>query len=53
MRKTDAYRAYLQDNNYVWGSNKVKTNTGQQYLNMLIYSVNAVNATAYQDAAMG
>ncbi|MBI1226764.1 MAG: T9SS type A sorting domain-containing protein [Bacteroidetes bacterium] len=48
---TDAYRAFLKDNDYVWGSNQVKANAGTIFYNMLVYNLSPANATAYQNAA--
>ncbi len=48
---TDAYRAYLKDNDYVWGSNQVKANAGTIFYNMLVYDLSPGNAVAYRNAA--
>lgn len=50
---TDAYRAYLTDNNTGWGSNGVKCSKGMMYLNMNRYQMDAANAADYRDAAAG
>lgn len=49
----DAYRAYLKDNDYVWGSNQVKANAGSIFYNMLVYNLSPSNATEYRNAAEG
>lgn len=49
----DAYRAYLKDDDYVWGSNQVKVNAGSIFYNMLVYNLSPANATAYRNAAEG
>ena len=36
--EVDAYRAYLKDNDYVWGSNQVKSQVGNMYWNMIFQS---------------
>ncbi|MCF8245959.1 MAG: glycoside hydrolase family 9 protein [Saprospiraceae bacterium] len=48
---TDAYRAYLKNDDYVWGSNQVKANAGTIFYNMLVYNLSPANATAYRNAA--
>ncbi|MCC6459648.1 MAG: glycoside hydrolase family 9 protein [Saprospiraceae bacterium] len=49
---TDAYRAYLKDGDYVWGSNLVKARTGLMYLNMNLNLQSPANQAAYQNAAL-
>lgn len=49
--QTDAYRAYLKDENYVWGSNEVKCHTGTIFSNMLYYLIDTPNAAQYREAA--
>jgi len=51
--KTDAYRAFLADNNYTWGSNTTKGRQGIMFTNMLTYNLDATNNTSYQEAALG
>ncbi len=48
---TDAYRAYLKDDDYVWGSNQVKANVGTIFYNMLVHNLSPANATEYSNAA--
>ena len=50
---TDPYRAYLSASNYVWGSNQVKAHTGNAFINMLTYNLDATNNTNYTNAASG
>lgn len=50
---TDAYRAYLSDNNYTWGSNTTKARQGSMLASMNVYSLDAANATNYNNAAAG
>jgi hypothetical protein len=50
---TDAYRAYLSDGNYTWGSNKTKMGKGSMFANMNVYGLNAANSAAYRNAAAG
>lgn len=51
--KTDAYRAWLANNNYTWNSNQTKSKQGNMFLSMNQYSLNAANATNYTNAASG
>ncbi len=50
---TDAYRAYLSDDNHTWGSNRVRSDQGNMFRAMLQFGLDAGNATNYRDAAMG
>ncbi|MGQ0829616.1 MAG: glycoside hydrolase family 9 protein [Bacteroidota bacterium] len=51
--KTDAYRAYLSDNNYTWGSNTTKGHQANMLLSMNHFNLDATNATNYKNAASG
>lgn len=53
LNKTDAYRAYLSDQNYTWGSNTTKGRQGIMFTNMLVYNLDSVNNTNYSNAAIG
>jgi hypothetical protein len=53
LSKTDAYRAWMSDNNYTWNSNKTKACQGNIFRNMLTYAFNSANATNYSNAALG
>jgi endoglucanase len=53
LNKTDAYRAYLSDQNYTWGSNCVKSHEGLMFTDMVCYNLNAANNTDYLNAASG
>jgi endoglucanase len=48
---TDAYRAFLKDNDYVWGSNSVKARKGMMFYNMIIYNLDPDNHGLYLQAA--
>lgn len=48
----DAYRAFLADQNHVWGSNGVKCVKGSLFYNMLYYGL-TTNSADYWNAAMG
>lgn len=50
---TDAYRAYLIDNDYVWGSNSVKARQGMLMTNMLNYDLDSSNGIHYKNGALG
>ncbi len=51
LQKRDAYRAYLADQDYVWGSNQVKAQTGIIYSNMDYYNLDTINRSKYLEAA--
>lgn len=51
--QADAYRAYMQDQNYVWGCNQWKCDQGIMFINMNKYNLDAPNATNYTNAASG
>ena len=50
--KTDAYRAYLKDGDYVWGSNLVKSQSGLMYENMIKYNQTPANKNSYRTYAL-
>ncbi len=45
----DPYRANIEA--YTWGSNRTKAAEGSIYWNMIVYNMNAANATNYRNAA--
>ena len=51
LDKRDAYRAFLADQDYIWGSNQVKAQTGMLFTNMDYYNLDTVNRANYLDAA--
>jgi hypothetical protein len=53
LNKTDAYRAYLSDNNYTWGSNTTKGRQGIMFSNMITYKLDTLNNSNYREAAAG
>jgi hypothetical protein len=53
LNGTDAYRAYVSDQNYTWNSNQTKSNQGNMFLAMGVHGLNSANADAYQAAAHG
>jgi hypothetical protein len=48
---TDAYRAWLDE--YLWGSNSYKGNTGSMFSNLWVYDIDPANNPDYRDAATG
>lgn len=50
---TDAYRAFLTNDNHTWGSNKVRSDEGTMFRAMLTHNLDAGNAASYRDGAMG
>lgn len=50
---TDAYRAWLTDNNYTWNSNQTKSKLGIMFNNMNTYNLNSTNSSKYKNAAEG
>lgn len=53
LNGTDAYRAYLSNDNHTWGSNQVRSHQGSMFWAMNQQNLDAANATNYRDAAMG
>jgi endoglucanase len=53
VNQTDAYRAYLSDQNYTWGSNTTKGRLSHIYQNMMHYGMDPDNATLYAQAVQG
>ncbi len=53
LSHTDAYRAYLADNNYTWGSNTTKSRQGNMFTNMIYYNLDPPNNPSYREAALG
>lgn len=50
---TDAYRAYVKDADYTWGSNRTKAHVGGLFVDQLRYNLDAPNATAYKNGGAG
>lgn len=53
LNNTDAYRAYMADNNYTWGNNQFKAEQGSMFASMNVYNLNSANAANYRNAASG
>lgn len=50
---TDAYRAYLSNGNYTWGSNSIKGLQASMLLSENVYNLSPPNATNLTNAASG
>jgi len=48
----DPYRAYLQENEYTWGSNSVKSLKGSMFLNLISFGINGTDATKAKNAGL-
>lgn len=53
LNNADAYRAYLRDDNYSWGSNETKCHQGSMFYLMNRYGLNSANSENYKNAASG
>ena len=53
INKKDAYRAFINDVEYHWGSNIGKGGLANMHLAMNFYNLNAANANNYKNAASG
>lgn len=53
QNQTDAYRAFLADNDYVWGSNMWLSVQGNMYSSMNRLGLNMTDSTAFKNAALG
>lgn len=51
LNATDAYRAYLSDNNYTWGSNTTKARQGLMFMDMYNNNWDAAHHNEYREAA--
>jgi hypothetical protein len=49
---TDAYRAFVKDADYTWGSNRLKTGLGNVYRNVVRYELDPGNALADTASAL-
>jgi len=50
LNKTDAYRAFVRDDNYTWGSNESKAHQANMFFNMNHYGLNGANAAHFKNA---
>ncbi|MBL7828323.1 MAG: glycoside hydrolase family 9 protein, partial [Saprospiraceae bacterium] len=53
LNQADAYRAFVRDDNYTWGSNEFKAHQGNMFFLMNELGLNAVNQTNYRNAGSG
>lgn len=53
LAKTDAYRAFIRDDNYTWGSNEFKAHQANMLFRMNHLGLNAANADHYRMAGSG
>ncbi len=53
LNQTDAYRAYLSNQNYTWGSNTTKSRQGIMFTNMIVYKLDTLSNSDYRNAALG
>lgn len=53
LNQTDAYRAYLSDNNHTWGSNQIRSNQGSMFWTMAYQNLDPTNTDNYRAAAFG
>ncbi len=53
INNTDAYRAFITDNNHVWGSNGVKTNMGNLFMTYHHYNLDTFKNTNLSNAMNG
>ncbi len=51
QNEEDAYRAYMEDADYVWGNNRHKAHTGLIFYNMITYNLSPAQANDYRHAA--
>lgn len=49
----DAYRSYISNQNYTWGSNTTKARQGNMFRNMITYKLDTLNKENYMNAARG
>lgn len=53
LNKSDAYRAYVRDDNYTWGSNESKAHQANMFFTMNHYGLDPANAVNYKNAGAG
>jgi endoglucanase len=49
----DAYRAFLGDSNFTWGSNRTMSRKGTTFYNLLSFDLGEVDETEVRNAALG
>lgn len=53
LNESDAYRAFIRNDNYTWGSNEFKAHQGNMFFLMNALGLNPANSTHYRNAASG
>lgn len=53
LANTDAYMAYMKDQDYQFNNNEYKAETGSIYANMNRYNLDVPNQTNYKNASLG
>lgn len=51
--RTDAYRAYLKTDDYVWGNNRTKSHVGIVFWQQVLYNLDSADVAKYRSAAAG
>jgi endoglucanase len=51
--EADAYRAYLKDGDYTWGSNRTKAQVGSLFMNLDLLGIDSARSGMRRTAAMG
>jgi hypothetical protein len=51
--QTDAYMAYMKDQDYVWNNNEFKAEAGIIFENMVTYNLDVPNQSNYRNASQG
>jgi endoglucanase len=51
LGETDAYRAYLKDDDYVWGSNSLKSRVGELFYDIFQYGIIDQDDLSYPNAS--
>lgn len=51
--KTDAYRAFIGDSNFTWGSNRSMSRKGSSFMNLISYSAGDKKSQHVSNAALG
>lgn len=53
LSQSDAYRAFVRNENYTWGSNEFKAHQANMFFTMNHYALDAANAINYKNAGAG
>ncbi len=52
LQNVDAYRSYLPNDEYDWGSNQIKSDQASLYTSANFYNIDEINKDNYNDAAI-